>query len=370
MSGPGSRAGPSRRSASEQGQSSDDEDVIPVRPDELKANMAGVQYLDKKIDYEHRQTAKSFNKIRADIANLDDKVSNLDDKISSIQDTLKELVQQNKGNNNERIPFATGSNNLPVAQPRDPDNRRCRREDTHDTHETQTSFTRTGENKIKREDVGTFDPWYEDPDDLGIVYEGKNTIFTDVYSFQERINTFREMPDTNTSNTQQLLELFQTLLAGPAMLWWNSELPSSERVQLRKKGLDDMMRALINRFKPEASIATQKFTTGVFTLRDLARDEYGLSQFIQKKLRYARAMDILTADNYNWHGVMIQIYSSLSLDVKQFLRAPRRDEKLEDYTMQIEETRSTLLSAAVDKYPYEKKKPRTSYASTSDLAVV
>ena len=46
--------------------------------------------------------------------------------------------------------------------------------------------------KIKYEEVGQFNPLYEDLDNLGVVVDGKNLIYTNVYCFIDCINTFIE----------------------------------------------------------------------------------------------------------------------------------------------------------------------------------
>ena len=50
--------------------------------------------------------------------------------------------------------------------------------------------------KIKREEVSQFNPLYKDPDNLGIVVDRKNLIYTNMYYFIDYINTFIE--DTTT----------------------------------------------------------------------------------------------------------------------------------------------------------------------------
>ena len=71
--------------------------------------------------------------------------------------------------------------------------------------------------KVKREEVGTFDPDWPDPEDLGTVLDRKNIIFTDINSFSDRIDSFVEDGDTTTS--KQLMKIFQTLFGGPAIIW-------------------------------------------------------------------------------------------------------------------------------------------------------
>ncbi|KAK1826044.1 hypothetical protein QBC39DRAFT_235958, partial [Podospora conica] len=50
--------------------------------------------------------------------------------------------------------------------------------------------------RIKKEDIGQFNPYGKDPLDKGIVGVGKDTLYTDVDCFIDRIDTFRKDPDT------------------------------------------------------------------------------------------------------------------------------------------------------------------------------
>ncbi|KAI0533448.1 hypothetical protein GGR58DRAFT_521547 [Xylaria digitata] len=83
----------------------------------------------------------------------------------------------------------------------------------------QFSFTVGGIYKLKREDIGLFDPEYDDPNDVGVVTKGRNLIFTDVYSFSDRINSFFENDATRSSNKSQIMALLPTLLTESAVLW-------------------------------------------------------------------------------------------------------------------------------------------------------
>ncbi|RWA03570.1 hypothetical protein EKO27_g11536 [Xylaria grammica] len=196
--------------------------------------------------------------------------------------------------------------------------------------------------KLKREDIGSFDPEYSDPNDIGVVTEGRNLIFTDVFSFTDRIESFLEEPASQQSHEAQIMGLFQTLLTGPAVSWWNNEITPTTRRTFRQRGLHKVMEELQKRFALDSGIATQRFEQATLTLGDIQRNQHELPQFIQRKLRYARAMGILTADNVNWRGVMTQIRNSMSLEVKQFIKPPRRNQTLDEYMLVVEEARGDL----------------------------
>ncbi|KAI1733407.1 hypothetical protein F4680DRAFT_441847 [Xylaria scruposa] len=202
--------------------------------------------------------------------------------------------------------------------------------------------------KLKREDIGTFDPSYDDPDDLGVVTEGKNVIFTDVYCFCDRIQSFLEDETTRYSNERQILALFQTLLTGPAVLWWNNELGVAERTNLRQQGLKPLLTKMKERFILDSSIATKRYEEDELTIHDIYRNEHALPQYVQKKLRYARVMGLMGENNINWRGVMSQIRNSMRLELKQFLKPPRSNQTMEEYMQWIEESRGDMQDLAED----------------------
>ncbi|KAK3686256.1 hypothetical protein B0T22DRAFT_518903 [Podospora appendiculata] len=194
------------------------------------------------------------------------------------------------GNNN-------GGNNGGNNGRHDPDDPgRDARHPTVDSGRTG-AFGGAGQPRIKHEDVGHFDPHFDDPQGLGLVQDGKNLVFTDVFCFKDRIDTFLEDEHTREEAQRQLLAQFQTLLAGPAVLWWNNELTPTDRRELRRCGLDAMMNALMDRFSPDSATATSKFIESELAIKDIAKDPSSLVQFIQKKTRWARATNLLAADN-------------------------------------------------------------------------
>ena len=48
---------------------------------------------------------------------------------------------------------------------------------------------------IKLSKIGVFNPWQIDDEDLGVVLDGKTTIYTDVNLFAERVKTFLKSND-------------------------------------------------------------------------------------------------------------------------------------------------------------------------------
>lgn len=128
-----------------------------------------------------------------------------------------------------------------------------------------------------------------------------------------------------------MISLWPTLL-----LWWNGELTPTERSKYRFGGVYTLLDALKERFTSDAATATKRVTEGRLRLIELAGDKNLLRQYVHTKLRYARTMVILNADNRNWHGVMTQIWSGTELGIKQYLRPPARHGNLVKYLQIID----------------------------------
>ena len=260
-------------------------------------------------------------------------------------------------------PFRPGHHQQISLPDREPD--RGIREGTYNSAVTQTS---RNFDKIKREEIGIFNPNYKDPDNLGIVQGGKNFIFTDVYSFVDRITTFTE--GSGEEATHQILSRFQALLGGSANLWWNNEMKAPRRVELRNAGIFALLDKLTVRFGPDAAKATKSFYDCKLYLRDVAADEQALQNFVQKKLRWARVMKMLGTDQSNWSSAMMLIWSDMEFEIQQCLPRPDEYASLSEYLMKIERSQVIVNAAAQRHYPsvYSKKSSsRSSYRSSDKV---
>ena len=408
-------------------------EVQAARPERFGNNKGSIEWLEKKVDAHARDTADRYNELQQDFHSLHEDISQgfaqLSAKFESFGNRIGQLEENQRRQQQYHQPharqpseafdedqFREALNSLrrqkpqqhmpqpfrpvtPLQQQRRPsvlpeqfyrgyapspdpfrnarppsrhDNENPRedrhfRETTHDTGGTGGS--KSDSIKIKREEVGQFNPLYEDPDDLGVVADGKNLIYTDVHCFIDRINTFMEDATTRHDAERQILGMFQTLLGGSAVMWWTNELTAERRAQLRKMGLEYILQELRTRFDTDAGTATRRFNDGTVTLKDIAKDDMALSQYVQKMLRYARSAGLLNNNNSNWHGPMMTIWSNMDIKIRQYLRPPDQDDgqSLADYMRQVEKARAILLAAAHDIYPqYAKKKPGKSSSSKPD----
>lgn len=176
--------------------------------------------------------------------------------------------------------------------------------------------------RIKKDDIGQFNPHGADPDNEGVVGSGKDTIYIDVDCFLDRLETFREDPLTSVSVDKQLAQIFVTLLAGPASYWWTDQLTGTRRRELRALGISAMLEALRDRFPPDPAICTAKFTNLKLRLKDIAADDTALEKHMTTKLRLAKGMGILESSNSNWFGTVMTIWSTWPKEVRQYIAVP------------------------------------------------
>lgn len=140
--------------------------------------------------------------------------------------------------------------------PRGPNDRR--NDHREDTPFTSMSNAYNNQNKLRREEVGVFDPEYEDPQDIGMVTVGKDLVFTDVWTFIDRLESFKD-GENNQEMEASILRMFPTLLQGAAIYWWTNELSATKRQAMRSEGYKRVLDVLSQRFSMEPTRATRKF---------------------------------------------------------------------------------------------------------------
>ena len=204
--------------------------------------------------------------------------------------------------------------------------------------------------KIKKEDVRQFNPYYNDPNYIGIIADGKSLIFIDIHYFYNRLSTFLENEATAIEAERQILSQFPNFLGDIVVLQQTNEITSQYYLQLQKQGLQTVLYALYKRFDIDRNIATRLFLEARLYLKDIAVNDIALTQYIQKILRFARSMGILNVDNGNQQGVIIQVQNSIDLKIRQYLRPLAIASTLDQYIQHVEGSRAILLTAARDYY--------------------
>ncbi|KXX72851.1 hypothetical protein MMYC01_204202 [Madurella mycetomatis] len=275
------------------------EEPIQARPKRLGNNKEITEWLDQRIRVQNCGTTKKFTEvvtamekqaavltslnhtISVDInRHLGDITKHLDgirqqltrletdrqdsptnpDILRDAQDRLHDLGRepQNRGYHELHPLHRQRSETLLPPSPNRQTYRQFYREGAFETS-TESNSRPSSAVKIKREDIGQFNPHYHDPDDLGVVTDGKSVIYTDVHYFLGRIGTFLENPDTRLDMERQITQLLPTLLGGNAVLWWTNELTPDRRNLLRCIGLRSILEDLRARFGIDPGTATRRF---------------------------------------------------------------------------------------------------------------
>ena len=135
------------------------------------------------------------------------------------------------------------------------------------------------------------------------------------------------------------------------MLQQTNEITSQYRLQLQKQGLQAVLHALYKRFDTDRNTAIRLFLEARLYLKDIAVNDTALTQYIQKILCFARSMGILNVDNGNWQGVMTQVWNSIDLKIRQYLRPLAIVSTLDQYIQHVEGSHIILLAVARNYYP-------------------
>jgi hypothetical protein len=88
--------------------------------------------------------------------------------------------------------------------------------------------------KIKHKDLSVFNLDADNPDNNRVIIDNRSIIFTDVYSFEQRVLSLLKVePDQQTWVDSQLVQQFGACLSGSAMLWWINEIDYITRLKIK-----------------------------------------------------------------------------------------------------------------------------------------
>ena len=93
-------------------------------------------------------------------------------------------------------------------------------------------------NALKADDVGYFDPSFEDPNgtktDAPVVNAGRHVFYRDVYAFQDRLQDLVPL-----KGEDKVREVIPTCLRGSALIWHSTELTELEKRGLRNASVNE-----------------------------------------------------------------------------------------------------------------------------------
>src|SRR6266566_4629066 len=91
--------------------------------------------------------------------------------------------------------------------------------------------------KIKRQDIGIFDPQFPNSKGQGTVTDGSRFVFINVHDFIKRVYIFLEDNSAVYEIERQIKAIFFTLFVEIVVIWWTTELINDVRSILRSDRL-------------------------------------------------------------------------------------------------------------------------------------
>ena len=82
---------------------------------------------------------------------------------------------------------------------------------------------------------------------------------------------------------------------------------TSEKRDLKKDGLEAIMRTLHENFDIQRAEANKRFRSTRISLTAVAENPDSLTQFFQKKVRYLRYMGDIRPDNTGWNSALYNV---------------------------------------------------------------
>ena len=187
------------------------------------------------------------------------------------------------------------------------------------------------------EDVGYFDPGYEDPSgtDQPIVTAGRHSFYRNVYTFTDHLRSLEK-----TASGDRVRDLISTCLKGEALRWFETELTEIEKDYFREATVEKWCTNLVKRFKERTPTALKKLQTESYTYADARRGRTPRS-YMQNILRHARAA--------NYPSVYHQCttaWNNMELDFRSQIPEPPENITLSAFLSMLDAKESVWMALA------------------------
>jgi hypothetical protein len=307
-----------------------------TRIDQLEAR------LNKRMD--GLVTTERFNKLVTIVEGLDHRMDDLAQDVRQILANQSSAADQRAADRYPKDPAFMSGGLRPPSPPNRPTPDQL---DPESSSDLSNPSTLRPELKIKREDMGMFNPDADDPKNTGVLTEGRNIVFTDVFSFEQRVLSLLEVePEDVGKINRQLVQHFNTCLAGSALLWWINEV-GSDRLFLKAQGIEALLTALVERFKPTDTESMELLYQSKFSSWDLLTNSGALRQYVQRQYRIAHSLGMVNSST-NPYPVLLTIWNTFDIKGQTWVRRPQKTWSFADYMKEIKEA-SPILANIVSK---------------------
>lgn len=190
---------------------------------------------------------------------------------------------------------------------------------------------------LKADDVGFFDPSYEDPTNTNspVVSVGRHVFYRDVYAFEDRLKDL-----VHLKGEDKVREVLPTCFRGSALIWHSTQLTELEKRGLRNFSVGQWCETLVEKFKERTATALEHLKADHYTMAD-ARQGRAPREFAQNMMRYAKAAHMDSVYNQ-----ITLIWSNLALEFRQQIPEPTTSTTLSQFIDQLDSKESIWLAMA------------------------
>ncbi|KAH7464491.1 hypothetical protein FOMA001_g17410 [Fusarium oxysporum f. sp. matthiolae] len=188
---------------------------------------------------------------------------------------------------------------------------------------------------FKISDLGIFEPTKErklGPEEQ-TYWGGEYNVFSDVHSWIQAVDD--NWSRINPSEQHIVTRNLWTLLRGPAIGWWRSQLSQQDREELQASK-EKMLQAVEREFRLDVSDAVDILETSKFDRQDIMGDA-SIHSFAYKIFKAAKAC----GGTSNEH-LLTRLYLALDPDLQVFVNSPTSTDTLSEYVKMIEEKRKAF----------------------------
>ncbi|KAI2624532.1 hypothetical protein GGS21DRAFT_541257 [Xylaria nigripes] len=181
--------------------------------------------------------------------------------------------------------------------------------------QTEAQPNNTTSPNLKADEVGYFNPSLRDDEGAGVVAHGKQSIYTDVWAFTDRLTQLAESVGETKAT---------------ALAWHSTELTELEKTALHSGSIQLICQTLQKRFKKNHSDALQNIQQSRFTLMDLA-DGKTLRPFLQKIIRDGKCC------GYSTQNQLLAAFEALDPDIQSQLTKPNDQTTLGRFFREVDD---------------------------------
>ncbi|KAK2034141.1 hypothetical protein LX32DRAFT_441932 [Colletotrichum zoysiae] len=199
---------------------------------------------------------------------------------------------------------------------------------------------------LRSADVGLFHPEAKDPNHLGMVSDGKLTVYTDVYAFTDRLTDLAA-----SRGDAAIREIWTQCLQGSALVWYSQILTPADRDLYRTATINTITAKLLERFKPHYGDAMRRWKQASYTLQDVhgAKDPM---IYVQTMLRDAKACGIMDIE-----AQLRAVHESFDGTIQSLIPPPDEYTTLEGFLQSIRRHESTMRTIAAERITAQRPTP-------------